>query len=99
MWTRVELLDHMAILVLVFWENSDLFSTVSAPIYIWGIFNDTNVFPCWDFFFSSFATTANVSDSYRKYPGKITRSFIELSPLSLLRNAIIMWLTDILNGN
>ena len=30
----VELLDHMVVLFLVFWDNSLLFSTVAAPIYI-----------------------------------------------------------------
>ena len=30
----VELLGHMVVLFLVFWETSLLFSTVAAPIYI-----------------------------------------------------------------
>ena len=50
----VELLDHMAVLFLVLWETSILFSTVAAPIYtptnsVWGfpflhIF--TNIYLC-----------------------------------------------------
>ena len=30
----MELLDHMVVLLLVFWGTSILFSTVAAPIYI-----------------------------------------------------------------
>ena len=30
----VELLGHVVVLILVFWENSMLFSSVAAPIYI-----------------------------------------------------------------
>ena len=33
-YPEVELLDHMVVLVLIFWGTSILFSTVAAPIYI-----------------------------------------------------------------
>ena len=39
----VELLGHMVVLFLVFWESSILFSTVAAPIYI--PTNDVGGFP------------------------------------------------------
>ena len=33
-YPRVELLDHMVVLLLVFWGNSILFSVVTSPVYI-----------------------------------------------------------------
>ena len=33
-WPEVELLDHMVVIFVTFWENSILFSIVTAPIYI-----------------------------------------------------------------
>ena len=39
----VELLNHMAVLFLIFWGNSILFSIVAAPIYI--STNSAQVFP------------------------------------------------------
>ena len=61
-YLRVDLLDDMVVLILVFWETSILFSIVAAPIYIptnyvleFPFFHIlTNICPLWSFWWQPF---------------------------------------------
>ena len=74
--------DSDVFLQLRFWA-----SVLSISFYLFGGFLMAQMFFLAEIFlfFPSFTITASVSDSYRKYPGKMSRSFTSINTIRFVK--------------